>query len=61
MKIIRNKLLAIKSSTHSRENKYSNRQIEQTRNEQRLSSERRNISDDTMEMEKFSETKHINQ
>jgi hypothetical protein len=53
MKIIRNKLLAIKSSTYSRGNKCSDRQIEQTGDERKLSSERRSISDDSVEIKMF--------
>jgi hypothetical protein len=59
MEIIRNKLLTIKSSPHSRKNKCSDRQIKQTRDEQRLTPKRRSISDDTMEMEMFSERRSV--
>jgi hypothetical protein len=47
LEIIRDKLLAIKSNTHS-----SNRQIKQTRDEQKLSSERRRISNDSVDFRK---------
>jgi hypothetical protein len=46
MEIIRNKLLTIKSSPHSRKNKCGDRQAKQTRNERGLSPKRRSISDD---------------
>jgi hypothetical protein len=53
------KLLEIKISIYSRENKCRNRQIKQTGNKQRLSSERRSISNDSVEMEIFSESRPI--
>jgi hypothetical protein len=59
MEIIKNKLLAIKNNIHSKENKCNNKQIKQTGNEWRLSSEKTNISNDSVEMEMFSKNRHV--
>jgi hypothetical protein len=59
MEIIKNKLLAIKSSTHSGENKCNDRQIEQTGDKRRLSPEKRSISNDSIEMEILSESRPV--
>jgi hypothetical protein len=59
MEVIRNKLLTIEGSPYSRKNKCNDGQIKQIRNERRLSSESRSISEDSMEMEMFSESRPV--